>query len=581
MKKLLIKKTFGQTLLSMIILSVFIILAAGSLVPGDWGVDMEVRTTDTGNGIYKVEETHQYYQSRVRIITGRRDDKGRWHGPVTFEWKGGSREVVDMVNGRRHGISTTFEPDGRKIVRNYRDGICKDNKKATHYIGENNTAFQVLSGKYPWFLSALNVFDFEDAYVEAYMDTLEAVLNTFEFDITEFDSYYEDALDVLAETPFDSILVVQSNLYIIQGLEEMKNAELRQAVIDRYRLESDSTFEVVNTIYPGYVHMLNDMEVADADFEQFCQDLDDTLATYGSLDPEDSFFTDSVDARLFRALFAIMALDELSASPVKQLMKSEALASGHFYAYDIMGKINSVLGLRSSKAGSDEVAGAVVSDMLTYLLRADIIRLAVREAYMINKGIIRFPILATEFLVNNSATSVNLQGFVIEDGGDAVTSRGIAWAVFYNPTVNDNSVPAETGTGEFMVTLTGLTEGTTYYARTYATNSAGTAYGNCISFVAAVPSGIDGINLFNGDLKIYPNPASAVTTFGFQLVSSKSIMLTVLDMKGQMVFNKDLGRLPQGDNQIELNLSGLQDGMYNCQLTNGTIKVTRKLVIAH
>jgi hypothetical protein len=63
MKKLLIKKTFGQTLLSMIILSVFIILAAGSLVPGDWGVDMEVRTTDTGNGIYKVEETHQYYQS--------------------------------------------------------------------------------------------------------------------------------------------------------------------------------------------------------------------------------------------------------------------------------------------------------------------------------------------------------------------------------------------------------------------------------------------------------------------------------------------------------------------------------------
>jgi hypothetical protein len=52
-------------------------------------------------------------------------------------------------------------------------------------------------------------------------------------------------------------------------------------------------------------------------------------------------------------------------------------------------------------------------------------------------------------------------------------------------------------------------------------------------------------------------------------------------MKGQMVFNKDLGRLPQGDNQIELNLSGLQDGMYNCQLTNGTIKVTRKLVIAH
>jgi hypothetical protein len=581
MKKLLIKKTFGQTLLSMIILGVFITLAVGSLVPGDWGVDMEVRTTDTGNGIYKVEETHQYYQSRVRIITGRRDDKGRWHGPVTFEWKGGSREEVDMVNGRRHGISTTYEPDGRKIVRNYRDGICKDNKKAARRNGEGIASFQILSGKYPWFLSALNVFDFEDAYVEAYMDTLETVLNTFEFDIAEFDSYYEDALDILGETPYDSIIALQSNLFIVQGLEEMKNAELRLAVIDRYRSKANSTFDIVGLIYPGYLQMLNDTGVADADFEQFCQDLDDTLETYGSLDPEDSFFTDSVDARLFRALFALMSLDELSASQAKGTMKNEALAYGHFYAKGILGKFSSLTGLRSVKSSSSEVAAAVVSGMLTHFLRADNIRIAVKEAYMIKKGIVRVPITATEFLGNNSATSVTLQGYVMEDGGAAVTSRGIAWAVFYNPTTDNNTVSSGTGTGDFTVTLDGLTEGTAYYARTYATNTAGTAYGNCISFVAAIPSGIDDINLFIRPLKIYPNPASELTTFSFQLESSESIMLTVLDVKGQMVFSKDLGRLPQGDHQIEVNLSGLQDGMYNCQLTNGTTKVTHKLLIAH
>jgi len=205
----------------------------------------------------------------------------------------------------------------------------------------------------------------------------------------------------------------------------------------------------------------------------------------------------------------------------------------------------------------------------------------VREAYSIQKGIIGVPNAATIFSANNSATSVTLQGYVIEDGGAAVTSRGIAWAFVYNPTTGDNTEASGTGTGDFTVELTGLTEGTTYYARTYAANSAGTAYGNCISFVAAVPSGIDDINLFNGDLKIYPNPASALTTFGFQLESSESIMLTVLDMKGQMVFSKDLGRLPLGVNQIDLNLSGIKDGIYNCQLTNGTIKVTRKLVIAH
>ena len=580
MKKLLINKAFGQTLLSMIILGVFIILAVGSLVPGDWGVYIEVLTVDTGNGIYKTEEQHQYYHN-TRTITGPRDDKGRWHGQVTFEWRGGSREVVDMVNGRRHGTSTTYEPDGRKIVRKYENGICKNSKKATSRIGENSTAFQVLSGKYPWFLSALNVFDFKDAYVEAYMDTLEIVLNTFEFDITEFDNYYEDALDVLGETPYDSIIALQSNLFILQGLEEMKNAELRLSVIDRYRSKANSTFEVINTFYPGYLHMLNDTEVADADFEQFCQDMEDTLAIYGSLDPEEAFFTDSVDARLFRALFAIMSLDELSASRAKRTMNNEALAYGHFYANCIMGKFSSLSGMRSVKSSSSEVAAVVVSGMLMHFIQGDIIRLAVREAYMINKGIVRVPILATEFSGNNSSTSVTLKGYVMEDGGDAVTSRGITWASFYNPTTDDNTVASGTGTGDFTVTLNSLTEGNTYYARTYATNVAGTAYGNCISFVAAVPSGIDDINLLNGDLKIYPNPASALTTFGFQLESSESIMLTVLDMKGQLVLSKDLGRLPQGDNQIELNLSGLQDGIYNCQLTNGTIKITHKLVIAH
>ena len=74
------------------------------------------------------------------------------------------------------------------------------------------------------------------SYVEAYLDTLETILYTYEFDASEFKSYYEDAQDVLAETPYDSILALQSNMFIIQGLEEMKNAELRLALIDDYSI---------------------------------------------------------------------------------------------------------------------------------------------------------------------------------------------------------------------------------------------------------------------------------------------------------------------------------------------------------
>ena len=57
-------------------------------------------------------------------------------------------------------------------------------------------------------------------------------------------------------------------------------------------------------------------------------------------------------------------------------------------------------------------------------------------------------------------------------------------------------------------------------------------------------------------------------------------MLIIIDMKGKVVLNKDLGNLPQGENQVMLNLSVLQNGIYICQLTKGTIKVTQKLVIS-
>ncbi len=100
---------------------------------------------------------------------------------------------------------------------------------------------------------ALNVFGFDDAYVEAYMDTLETMLSTYEFDIAEFDSYYGDALDVLEETPYDSIIALNSNLFIAQGLEEMKNAEFRLAVIDRYRSEGKLHLDIVSSTYPGYL----------------------------------------------------------------------------------------------------------------------------------------------------------------------------------------------------------------------------------------------------------------------------------------------------------------------------------------
>jgi uncharacterized protein (TIGR02145 family) len=82
-------------------------------------------------------------------------------------------------------------------------------------------------------------------------------------------------------------------------------------------------------------------------------------------------------------------------------------------------------------------------------------------------------------ITQNSATS---GGNVTDDGGNAVTIKGICYSTTPNPTTADNTSNDGTGTGAFTSNITGLTANTTYYVKAYATNSEGTAYGNEISF---------------------------------------------------------------------------------------------------
>jgi hypothetical protein len=586
MKTHLSNKTLWQLILSVITVVIFVFLAVASSSPF-FGITVPKATSrQLPDGRW--EETF-YTASQKRITTGNITDQGFWTGPVTIKWTGGKygyTEECNMINGERYMLSTrTYNySDANGPIKKqtwYMKNTDYPNYKAAQGIAADASSFQVLGNSYSWYFSSLVACGFDSAYVEAYLDTVDIMLNSYEFEPAEFNTYYEDVLSALEETPYDSIIVLNSDLFLYQGLQEIKKSELRLAVIDHYRTEGSSTFNIISTTYPGYLHSMNDTAVVNQDFEKFCQDLDDSLASYGPLDREDPSFIDSVDSRLFRALYSIMAVDLPSSSLAGASMKSTALAYNKEDVIKIYHLMISNLKPLSLKSSSSEVAAIVAAFMLMQFIEGDIIRYVVREAYFTNKGIISIPTVATVFSGNVSATSVELQGYIIKDGGGAVTSRGIAWATVYNPTTNENSVTSETGTGEFAVNLTGLTEGTTYYARTYATNSAGTAYGNCISFVASVPTDIVDNKVFTQVFTIYPNPASATTAFSFLLESSESLVLNVLDMKGQRVFYHDLGRLPQGVNQINLNLSGLKDGMYNCQLTNGTIKVTRKLVIAH
>jgi uncharacterized protein (TIGR02145 family) len=73
-------------------------------------------------------------------------------------------------------------------------------------------------------------------------------------------------------------------------------------------------------------------------------------------------------------------------------------------------------------------------------------------------------------------------GTITNNGGETVTARGVCWSLSANPTILDNKTTDGTGIGTFTSMLTGLTTNTTYYVRAYATNKAGTGYGNDVIF---------------------------------------------------------------------------------------------------
>ena len=90
--------------------------------------------------------------------------------------------------------------------------------------------------------------------------------------------------------------------------------------------------------------------------------------------------------------------------------------------------------------------------------------------------------VSTASVSSVSTTSAVSGGTISSNGGGAITESGVVWSTNQAPTIADSKTNENATTGSFVSSLTGLAAGTTYYARAYATNAAGTAYGSQLSF---------------------------------------------------------------------------------------------------
>ena len=97
------------------------------------------------------------------------------------------------------------------------------------------------------------------------------------------------------------------------------------------------------------------------------------------------------------------------------------------------------------------------------------------------------PEITTSVITGLTITSAKTGGTIVSNGGVPITESGIVLGTVPSPTVADTKLSSGVSTGSFVSQLTGLSQGTTYFVRAFATNSIGTAYGNELSFTTLEP----------------------------------------------------------------------------------------------
>ena len=109
-------------------------------------------------------------------------------------------------------------------------------------------------------------------------------------------------------------------------------------------------------------------------------------------------------------------------------------------------------------------------------------------------AVITLPTVTTDIVGAVTDSTATCGGTVTADGNAAVTMRGVCWDTLPDPTVSNSHTVDGIGLGVFNSSMTGLTSGTIYYVRAYATNSAGTAYGALRTFTTKISVNTSPVN---------------------------------------------------------------------------------------
>jgi hypothetical protein len=123
-------------------------------------------------------------------------------------------------------------------------------------------------------------------------------------------------------------------------------------------------------------------------------------------------------------------------------------------------------------------------------------------------------------------TSATCGGTITTDGGSSITAKGVCWSASSStPTIANSKTNEGTGLSQFTSNLTGLSSGTTYYVRSYATNSLGTVYSSTQNFTTLPPTLPTGLTTkpITNITQTSSNSGGDVTDDGGAVILSKGV----------------------------------------------------------
>ncbi len=176
-----------------------------------------------------------------------------------------------------------------------------------------------------------------------------------------------------------------------------------------------------------------------------------------------------------------------------------------------------------------------------------------QEEFTTRNGI---PTLTTTTITNATINSATSGGNIIEDGGDPILVIGICWSTFPNPTINDNKTTNGNTLGDFTASITAILPNTTYYVRSYATNSTGTNYGSSKQFTSR-----DGI------AQIETSPISGIT------LNSASAGGEIFDNGGDAIIERGICWNTSGSPTIANNKTSDGSGIGNFSSSMGGLSI--------